>query len=104
MQLRYRYAVIKQEVNDRSMMVRSLYPCSAKRMAGSITSENETFPDPNNLTVSIHAAAAPGTVTEFKFVSGILPRAPWFRTCSIVSALGARPDPFKAFTERSDEL
>ena len=58
-----------------------IYPSSASRIAGSSTSATESFPLPNVCTVSTHAAAAPGTVTEFKSVRGMLmPVTPLART------------------------
>ena len=42
----------------------------------------------------------PGTVTEFRFVAGILlPVTPWLRTWSIVKFAGERPEPLKAVTD-----
>jgi hypothetical protein len=53
------------------------YPFSARSMAGERTSSIVTLPDPSFPTVSTQAAAAPGTVTEFKSLEGIsLPEKP----------------------------
>lgn len=97
------------------------YPFSANSMAGERQSSNVTLPDPNFSTVSTQAAAAPGTVTEFKSLAGISvpvkPRVSFayssVKAAGDLSSVGVHkyifyaisiqtldylPDPFMAFT------
>lgn len=93
---------VRKGVRDLSKVrkeVRATHPFSAIEIAGSSTSAIVTLPLPKCSSVSTHAAAQPGTVTELMLRKGIsLPSTPSSRTFSSVKAAGARPDPLSALT------
>lgn len=67
----------------------TIYPFSARSIAGVRIVVRSSLPEPNSLTVSTQAAAAPGTVTAWAVVVGKEePVIPSLRRCSKVRAAG----------------